>query len=486
MENERFFQGKQDLRSFSSDLIVYGLGQIIVLVLGIVQLLILPKYLSMDDYGYFRVFILYGSYVGILHLGFIDGALVRWAGKQLPDITHEVRISIRFLLLEQVLIILPLMGLSFFIFNGINKTIALLILIYALIANVSTLFMFIFQAVKKFKLLTIFNIGRQAIFLVLLIPIIILGFATYFYVIVAMLCTFLATLILFIMSMKIKPMKESSHFSSAWLFGKSNINIGIYILSGNFIYIIFTTIDRLLVNYHFSIVDFAIYNFSVSVSTSVYTLVSAVSQVFFPYLAALEDDAKTYIYQMTKPAVTLFWAATLIIYFPFTKFIEFYLPNYLESLPILKILLCTVGFCAPIQILHINYYKAYKKQKLYFINGAIALVFAFILYLVIIQLYGTLISIAFVTLISFLFWYLVNIISLRSIFKETTKQMMIDIAVIGCFVIGFFISFFIFEYFLYQMIVYVILFIIITRVFLKNQMAELLQMRKYLNITKRL
>jgi len=27
------------------------------------------------------MFVLYGSYAGILHLGFIDGVLVRWAGK---------------------------------------------------------------------------------------------------------------------------------------------------------------------------------------------------------------------------------------------------------------------------------------------------------------------------------------------------------------------------------------------------------------------
>jgi len=69
-----------DLRAFGSDVLIYSSGQILLLVFSLVQSLIIPKYLSTADYGYWQLFLLYTTYTGILHFGFIDGMLVRWAG----------------------------------------------------------------------------------------------------------------------------------------------------------------------------------------------------------------------------------------------------------------------------------------------------------------------------------------------------------------------------------------------------------------------
>src|ERR1700686_182539 len=63
---------------------------------------ILPRFLSVDDYGYYRLFLLYGSFAGILHLGFLDGLLVRWAARPLPRLRNELSGSLVFLTLEQI------------------------------------------------------------------------------------------------------------------------------------------------------------------------------------------------------------------------------------------------------------------------------------------------------------------------------------------------------------------------------------------------
>ena len=120
-----------DLRRFGSDVLVYAIGQGLVLLFGFIQTLIIPKYLSLEGYGYWQLFTLYASYVGILHLGFIDGVLVRWAGKYLVQVGGEIKSAFRFLLTEQIIVILPLSLLLYLLLEPPLQWIGLMILAYA-------------------------------------------------------------------------------------------------------------------------------------------------------------------------------------------------------------------------------------------------------------------------------------------------------------------------------------------------------------------
>lgn len=54
---------------------------------------VLPKFVSIVDYGYWQFFILYSGYVGFLHLGFCDGLYLRYGGKKNDSINfHELSI----------------------------------------------------------------------------------------------------------------------------------------------------------------------------------------------------------------------------------------------------------------------------------------------------------------------------------------------------------------------------------------------------------
>ena len=46
----------------------------------------LPKYLSVESYADYKIFILYISYVGILHLGYVDGVYIKYGGKAIDAI----------------------------------------------------------------------------------------------------------------------------------------------------------------------------------------------------------------------------------------------------------------------------------------------------------------------------------------------------------------------------------------------------------------
>lgn len=53
----------------------------ISIVVGIAVGFLLPKLLTVTDYGYYKAFNLYGSYIGLFTLGVIDGIVLEFGAK---------------------------------------------------------------------------------------------------------------------------------------------------------------------------------------------------------------------------------------------------------------------------------------------------------------------------------------------------------------------------------------------------------------------
>lgn len=453
-----------NFQKFSRDVFVYFIGQGVLFIFGVIQFFIIPKYLSIEDYGYWQLFILYGSYVGVLHFGFIDGILIRWGGRKLDDVKNEMNLGIKFLLIEQSLVVFPLIILSYFLDISL-RFIVFSVLIYAFFVNLTTFFTFSSQAVKKFTILTAMIFLSSLSFLILIILGLLYFGLTKYYVIIAQICSYITILVAYIYYYRSCIFRlHPTGFKSMLEFGKKNINIGIFVLFGNFCVIFFFTIDRLIVSSRFSITEFAIYAFALTGIWVIYTFIQAFSSVLFPHLAGLSDDLKNQLHSNIKPVLILAWATALIVYFPFTRFIEFYLPQYLSSLPIMQILLATVGFGAIINILHVNYYKTYKKTKQYFLIAVSMLGLSFVLTITVIRYIGTLESIAGAMLVSYGLWFLINEIVLKNTLKQKWIELIKSIIVICCFILVFFCILYFIQGYIYQIIIYLILFIIITSI----------------------
>lgn len=470
--------GQFGIHAFGKDILIYSLGNGLVLLFGIIQVFVIAKYLSVEGFGYWQLFILYSSYVGILHLGFIDGILVRWAGKELAQVGNEIRIAFKFLLLEQVTVIVPLGLLLYFLFSPPLKWIVLLILAYAFIMNLATFFMFTAQAIREFRLLTAVKVGRGLTFLLLVIVIFASGYLNYHYVILAYLIAFLIALFVFAFWFRKYLWGKKSAISSLRAYGKENINIGIFVLLGNFVVVLFLTIDRLMVSSFFPIDQFAIYAFALAVIIVVYMFVIVASEVFFPYLSGAAPELRARAYWLGQPAIILTWAAILSGYFPLTWLIEFYLPHYVASLSMMQILLCSVGFGSLIQILHVNYYKVYRKQRQYFLWGITALALSVMLNLLAIKVWGTLESVAIATLISFGVWYIMNELSLKSVVGKNSRELCRGAAVLCSYLGAFWLASSLADCFIVQTLIYICFFSLVTWLLLRHEVKELVAVAK--------
>jgi len=459
------------LKAFSNDILVFSFGQTILLIFVLIQSLIIPKYLSTADYGYWQIFLLFTTYIGILHFGFLDGILVRFAGKKFDDIRDEIAKGFRFILLEQVIIV----GILLLIIWSIDlpsREIAIAVLVNAVIVNLLYFFLFIAQASKRFKLVTVINIGKGLLFVIFILIIFFSGYSSYVTVILATMITGLIFLTLLIFYYRDCLFPYNSNMRSLLLYGKENIGIGLFILLGNFIALIFLTIDRLTVGWFFTITEFAVYAFAVTMCGFAMVFLQSVAQVYFPYLSTSKSEIRTKTYHLLRPAILIFWAGILAFYFPFSVLIKYYLPQYTDSLPLIAILLCTIGFSGQILILHANFFIVYQKQRAYFVIAGASLIAAIILNLLAVFIFGTLSAVAVTAVVSFSLWYLLNELTLRHLIVITTREIIKWFLVIVIYIGAFLCTYALVETWIMSFVIYIALFVSTTYVCLHREMGQ--------------
>ena len=283
-------------------------------------------------------------------------------------------------------------------------------------------------------------------------------------------------LILFAVHLRDSLFSQVTPGKSLRTYGTENISIGIFVLLGNFIAVLLITVDRLTVSSFFPITEFAHYTFAMSMCGLVTVFVQAVSLVFFPYLSGSSSELRCKAHRMLKPAITIFWAGALVIYFPLTAFVGYYLPHYMASLPLMAILLCMIGFSSQIQILHVNFFKAYRQQRMYFLIAGVCLVCAVILYLLAATLSGTLASIAMTAVIASVLWYLLNEFSLRRLVSMDTREIARWLFVIGVYAGAFLAISTLAQEWMWGMVTYLAVFVAVTGAFLKPEAISLLRL----------
>ncbi|MGD0331016.1 MAG: hypothetical protein ABSA18_08370 [Dehalococcoidia bacterium] len=468
--------GRFEVRAFGKDILVYISGNGLLLLFTFLQSLIIPKYLSVAGYGYWQLFNLYITYVGILHLGFLDGLLVHWAGKDLNQIGGEIKPAIRFLVLQQLAVIIPLGLVTYLLLQPPFQLIGLMVCIYAFIFNLATFFILTTQAIRQFRLLTVLNVGRGFAFLALVVLIFVSGHLEYQYVIIAALAAYLLFMVALAVSYRRYLQGNNSSAPSLASYSKKNINIGIFILLGNFVFVIFWSLDRLLVNSSFTIEQFAVYAFALAMANIVFVFIRAIADVSFPHLSAAAPEQRTRAYQLGKRVLILCWAVSIDAYFPLAALIQFYLPHYTGSLPIVKIVLGTMGLSSLILILHVNYYRLYRKQRQYFGIGITALALAVLLVLIAIKVMGTLESVAMAILISSFVWYIINELSLKAVTGESNVTIWKSLIIMGCYFACFWIASFLNSWFIAQMLIYAGFFLVISFGFFHTDLRDLLLM----------
>lgn len=87
---EKIFSGEINGQKVAKGIVAVLIANLVNVAFSLATNFLLPKYLSIESYAGIKEFQLYVSYVGLFHLGFVDGIYLKYGGKTLgKDVDKE-------------------------------------------------------------------------------------------------------------------------------------------------------------------------------------------------------------------------------------------------------------------------------------------------------------------------------------------------------------------------------------------------------------
>lgn len=348
--------------AIAGDILTLGTGTAFTAAFNTLLVFLIPRLVTVEQFGYWRLFLLYAGYVGFLHFGLPDGALLRWAGRPLNQFHHELSYSVRYLLWQHAILLLPACVVIWFVLPEQLRIVGVAVAIYAPIYNVTATLQFALQSARTFRPVAISILIPPAILLISVLAweakwqTSFLEITTFYLASWFLALGFLLAYTKPWRNKRRKPLKNLARqcISSGWPIVMANTGA-----------MLIATSDRLALSWAGTIQNFAQYSLAASAMTVPITGIQACSKVCFSHLAAATSDARKSVYGHSSRLLLIAWTIALPYYFALDMFVRHFLPKYGPSLRYARILLLGIPFLAAILILQMSYAYLNGGQKLF-------------------------------------------------------------------------------------------------------------------------
>jgi len=344
-----------------ADIATLGTGTLLSGLFNVALVFVVPKLLRLEDYGYWRLFGLYAGYVGFLHLGFANGALLRWAGRPLEEFHHEIRPALTYLLWPHVIVLVPVCVIAWLVLPGPLRFVGIAVAIYAPIYNLTTTLQIGLQSARIFRPVAISTAAAPALFLGLALLWHLEWQSNYREVTSFYVTGWLIVLVLLLTWTK--PWSSVRRELDIKSLAKDCVLSGWPMVMANMGVMLIGFADRLAVSWAATIQNFAQYSLAGSAMAVPIMAIQACSSVFFSHLANVTTDGRKWIYGIASRMLLVAWMILLPYYFALDVFVRHVLPKYIPSLGYARVLLLGIPFLAAIQILQMSYAYLNGMQK---------------------------------------------------------------------------------------------------------------------------
>lgn len=434
---------------FTRNVAMVAFSNILTILSGVLAGFVLPKIMGVTDYGYYKIFTLYYTYVGILSFGFVDGIYLLFAGKNYDSLDkNKFLLFTRFMCIFQIIITIIITGISLIFIKSYYGFIFMFIGIGLITNNITSYYQYISQITYRFKELAIRNTIKS---LLTIISILILLFIYEFYdidVITYQIYIYVFTSInIFLLIWYIYSYKDIT-------FGKIRnkieikreifhiFRVGMPLLLSNLVGTLILTIDRQFVSILFDTDTYSIYAFAYNMLNLVTTAISAISTVLYPSLKVKTEDELKDNYDKLNGIIFIIVATCMLAYFPLVLIVNWFLPEYKNSLIIFQVIFPSLLFNTSITVVMSNYYKSLNLVNSYFVKSITALLLAFIANMIAYYTFKTPISISIASVIVSIIWYFMMEVTIIKRWKTIyIKNTLFSLLVLICFyVITYFIK----------------------------------------------
>lgn len=384
-------------------------SNVIKLISSILIGLVIPNILGLTNYGYYKVFVLYLTYIGLFHFGFIDGIYLKFGGKDYHELDKKkFRTYFKFLLTIEALFSVIGIGFTLIFIHGDKKVIFLLLFLNLIAINLTTFYQFVSQITSRFK-----EYSTRLIVLSIT-NIIIVGYMYFAKVTDYRIYIGLIVAVNYLLLLWYVYTYRDITFGGKYTFSEKKSDIlyffktGIPLLLANLATTLVITVDKQIVEIFFPVEVFGVYSFAYSMLAMITVVVSAVGVVLYPTLKKtnLSNLSKNYV--VLNRFIIILVLIGLLGYFPLLWIIPKYLPDYINSLIIFRVALPGLVLISSISAIKHNFYKITNKNFVFFIIGVVIIILNISLNLIAYYIYRTTVAIAVSSIIGIFLWYLIT------------------------------------------------------------------------------
>lgn len=418
-------------------------SNLILLLISTLVVIVIPRLIGVEEYGYWQLYLFYSSYVGFLHFGWNDGIYLRYGGEDYNELDKNKFSSQFYLMISlQVFIALLISIISIVLVEDANRTFILIMVAFnLLIVNVLSFLLLTLQATNRIKEFAKINIISRVAYIFLILFFLIVGVREYRVMIVADLIGKIFSLIYAISTCKDIVFVKINSIVINITEASENIRVGIKLMFANIASMLIIGVVRFGIEYSWDIVTFGKISLILSVSNLLMIFINATGIVIYPILRKLNKDSLLKLYSVIRDILMSILFIILLLYFPVSVILSKWLPNYADSLAYMALLFPISLYEGKMGLLINTYLKTLRKEKHIMRINIIILflsIFATFLTTIIFQsLNATILSILFViTLRSVIAeLYLSNLLKMsifKDIFYETTLTILF--VIIGWYV----------------------------------------------------
>lgn len=353
---------RSGVRKISGTILTQG----VILVLSFVTGLIMPERMGPEMYGYWQMYVMYLAYLNLFGLGYSDGMSLFYGGKKYDELPFKRIRSATGILFGLIFLITAVLFLVFsFLKSEANSYIYCMLALNIPISCGYLLVLSISSATNRTGIYNGLNLLLRILTVVVYLLMMAVSVTDYKSMIgVDILARFLFAAICIYIGRKLYfGKRDPSRDGLAELKEKSPAGMSITlaaIAAG-----VMPIAGKFVVQFAAPVAQFGEYSFGMSLLHIVITFTSTAGLVIFPLLKSMDEEKMASAYpDLTFAASGLIFFA-MFCYIPANLVIRLFMPEYLNVLQYLHILLAVCIPMGRLQLLLIPYFKAYRLEKAY-------------------------------------------------------------------------------------------------------------------------
>lgn len=339
-------------------------SQGISLLMSMLINLFLPKVLGVEDFSYWQLFIFYSQYIPFLHLGLNDGVYLRYGGIKFKDLNKNIiKTQLILGLFYQLIFCIILCFMSWVVVLDYSRlTIIILVTIYFIFYSIQNYLGNIFQATNEFIWFSKSIILSQIFFIVVMIICLYMDKKQYWiYIMIYIFSQIVSSIYLIVKGKKI-VLAKICYIKISIKELLLNINAGIKLMLANIASMLVLGSSRQIIDMIWGLLVFGKISFAITLSNFLLVFIRQIGLVMFPTLKQLNENTQRYIYDLSRKGLFLFLPIIYIAYFPLYFILSIWLPEYIESLKYLVLVLPICFFDAKMQLLCNTYLKVLRRE----------------------------------------------------------------------------------------------------------------------------